>query len=145
MSKQLRAKRLSSRQRRSLRLEAKFIPYYFALTIFGRFSHKFGFNFRIVDTNHRFAQSICYYLEQVYLEKWKSYQMKQGKSLDESQKHINRYGKDYFPISLSENMALMEACGFKAVEILWLSNMQVGLWGIKQVLGGTFRTFFIFG
>lgn len=67
----------------------------------------------------------------VYLEKWKCYQMKQGKSLDESQKHINRYGKDYFPISLSENMALMQACGFKAVEILWLSNMQVGLWGIK--------------
>ena len=65
------------------------------------------------------------------MEKWKSYQMKQGKSLDESQKHINRYGKDYFPISLSENMALMEACGFKAVEILWLSNMQIGLWGIK--------------
>lgn len=25
----------------------------------------------------------------------------------------------------------MQNCGFKAVEILWLSNMQVGLWGIK--------------
>ena len=34
MSKQLRAKRLSLRQRRSLRLEAKFIPYYFALTFY---------------------------------------------------------------------------------------------------------------
>ena len=32
LSKKLRAKRLSLRQRRSLRLEAKFIPYYFALT-----------------------------------------------------------------------------------------------------------------
>lgn len=67
----------------------------------------------------------------VYLEKWKRYQMKQGKSLEECQKHINRYGKDYFPISLSENVELMQNCGFKAVEILWLSNMQVGLWGIK--------------
>ena len=67
----------------------------------------------------------------VYLEKWKQYQMKQGKSPEECKKHIERYGKDYFPISLSENMELMRNCGFKDVEILWLSNMQVGLWGIK--------------
>lgn len=67
----------------------------------------------------------------VYLEKWKRYQMRQGKSFEECQEHINRYGKDYFPISLSKNLDLMRACGFKIVEILWLSNMQVGLWGIK--------------
>lgn len=67
----------------------------------------------------------------LYLEKWKQYQIKHGKSLEKSEKHIDRYGKDYFPISLSENMKLMRECGFKAVEILWLSNMQVGLWGIK--------------
>ncbi|MEY8525087.1 class I SAM-dependent methyltransferase [Lachnospiraceae bacterium 38-10] len=67
----------------------------------------------------------------VYLEKWKKYQMKQGKSFEECQKHINRYKKDYFPISLSENLEQMRNCEFQAVEILWLSNMQVGLWGIK--------------
>lgn len=67
----------------------------------------------------------------VYLEKWKRYQMKQGKNLEECESHIKRYGKDYFPISISENIELMRNCGFKAVEILWLSNMQVGLWGIK--------------
>ena len=67
----------------------------------------------------------------VYLEKWKRYQMKQGKSLEECQHHINRYGKDYFPISLSENMELMRNCGFGIVEVLWLSNMQVGYWGMK--------------
>lgn len=67
----------------------------------------------------------------VYLEKWKRYQMKQGKNLEECESHIKRYGKDYFPISISENIELMQNCGFKAVEILWLSNMQVGLWGIK--------------
>ena len=67
----------------------------------------------------------------VYLEKWKKYQMKQGKSFEECQKHINRYKKDYFPISLSENLEQMRNCEFQAVEILWLSNMQVGIWGIK--------------
>lgn len=66
-----------------------------------------------------------------YLEKWKRYQMRQGKSLEESEKHIKRYGKDYFPITVEEHLKLMENCGFKAVEILWLSNMQAGFWGMK--------------
>lgn len=69
--------------------------------------------------------------ESVYLEKWKRYQMEQGKSLEECNKHIERYRKDYLPISLSEHMELMQNCGFRSVEILWLSNMQVGFWGIK--------------
>lgn len=67
----------------------------------------------------------------VYLEKWKRYQIRQGKSLDESRKHIDRYGKEYFPITLEEQLQLMQDCGFKTVEILWLSNMQVGIWGMK--------------
>ncbi len=70
------------------------------------------------------GKSIC-------LEKWKRYQMRQGKSTDESKKHIDRYDKDYFPITLEEHLKLMQNCGFKAVEILWLSNMQVGFWGMK--------------
>lgn len=69
--------------------------------------------------------------KKVYLEKWRNYQIKQGKSVEECEKHIKRYGKDYFPISILENIELMRNCGFKAVEILWLSNMQVGLWAIK--------------
>lgn len=67
----------------------------------------------------------------VYLEKWKRYQIEQGKSFEESTKHIERYGKDYFPITLEEQLTLMRNSGFRAVEILWLSNMQVGLWGMK--------------
>lgn len=67
----------------------------------------------------------------IYLERWKRYQLEQGKSFEECNKHIERYGKEYFPISLSENIELMKNCGFKIVEILWLSNMQVGIWGIK--------------
>lgn len=67
----------------------------------------------------------------VYLEKWKRYQKEQGKSIQECNKHIERYGKDYFPISLSEHIELMKNCGFGIVEVLWLSNMQVGFWGMK--------------
>lgn len=67
----------------------------------------------------------------IYLEKWKRYQLEQGKSLEECNRHIDRYGKDYFPIALSEHIELMKNCGFRAAEILWLSNMQAGFWGIK--------------
>lgn len=67
----------------------------------------------------------------IYLEKWKRYQVEQGKSPEESKRHIERYGKEYFPISLSENIELMKSCGFKTVELLWLSNMQARLWGMK--------------
>lgn len=67
----------------------------------------------------------------VYLEKWKRYQMKQGRIPEECEKHLKRYGADYFPISIWENVELMRECGFQAVELLWLSNMQVGLWGVK--------------
>ena len=69
--------------------------------------------------------------EKVYLEKWKRYQLKHGKSLEECNKHIERYGKDYFPITVKEHINLMRNSGFQVVEILWLSNMQVGLWGMK--------------
>lgn len=67
----------------------------------------------------------------VYLEKWKRYQIKQGKSLEESEQHIKRYEKDYFPITLEEHLRLMKDCGFKVIEILWFSNMQAGFWGMK--------------
>lgn len=67
----------------------------------------------------------------VYLKRWKSYQIESGKSMPESEEHIARYGKEYYPVSVTENLKLMRECGFKTVEILWLSNMQIGIWGIK--------------
>lgn len=67
----------------------------------------------------------------LFLNRWRQYQLSQGKSAGECDNHINRYGKDYFPISISEHLEVLNNCGFKGVEILWVSNMQVGLLGIK--------------
>ena len=69
--------------------------------------------------------------KKIYLNKWKEYQMKQGKTSLESNNHINRYNRDYFPITITEHLELFHNCGFRAAEILWVSNMQVGIWGIK--------------
>jgi tRNA (cmo5U34)-methyltransferase len=67
----------------------------------------------------------------ISLERWKEYQQSQGKSAEEAEKHISRYGKDYFPISLTEQLSLMRECGFQTAEILWVSGMQAGIWGMK--------------
>ena len=67
----------------------------------------------------------------LYLERWKAYQLEQGKNEKECECHINRYNTKYFPISLSKHFELLKECGFITIEILWLSYMQVGIWGIK--------------
>ncbi|MDE7207625.1 MAG: methyltransferase domain-containing protein [Lachnospiraceae bacterium] len=69
--------------------------------------------------------------KKLFLERWKLYQLSQGKDIDECSRHIGRYGKEYFPISISEHLNVLKQCGFENVEIIWVSNMQVGLLGIK--------------
>lgn len=63
----------------------------------------------------------------LYLERWKQFQIANGKTEEEANSHIKRYGKNYFPISISESIGLMKDCGFRTVEILWVSYMQVGI------------------
>lgn len=41
--------------------------------------------------------------EELYLERWKSYQVMQGKSQIECEQHIRRYNKEYFPITITEH------------------------------------------
>lgn len=68
----------------------------------------------------------------ITLKKWKDYQIKQEKGVEESEQHIKRYGKDYFPISILEHLEIMRKCGFEVVGMLWYSNMQAGFWGMKK-------------
>lgn len=63
----------------------------------------------------------------LYLERWKQFQIANGKIKEEADLHIKRYGQNYFPISISESIGLLKDCGFRMVEILWVSYMQVGI------------------
>ena len=65
------------------------------------------------------------------LRRWKEYQKEHGRTEIESNAHILRYGKDYFPITINEHKKLLRECGFKDVELLWCSYMQAGLIGTK--------------
>ena len=63
----------------------------------------------------------------LYLERWRQFQIVNGKNKVEADLHIERYGRDYFPITISESIRLLKECGFRMVEILWVSYMQVGI------------------
>lgn len=63
----------------------------------------------------------------LYLKRWKEFQIANGKTRDEADLHIKRYGQKYFPISISESIGILKDCGFRMVEILWVSYMQVGI------------------
>lgn len=65
------------------------------------------------------------------LNRWKEYQISNGRSEEESINHVHRYNKNYFPMTVDKNIAQLKKCGFKAVEIIWLSYMQAGFMGIK--------------
>lgn len=59
--------------------------------------------------------------------RWKQFQMENGKSEEEADAHLERYGKAYFPITIQEQMQLLKNCGFRVVELFWVSYMQAGI------------------
>lgn len=63
----------------------------------------------------------------LYLERWRQFQIENGKTQEGADLHIKRYGRNYFPIPISESVRLLKDCGFRMVEVLWLSYMQVGI------------------
>lgn len=65
------------------------------------------------------------------LKRWKRFQITNGKSEKEAESHINRYGVNYFPITVLSHLKVLKKCGFNNCEIIWLSGMQAGCIAIK--------------
>ena len=63
----------------------------------------------------------------LYLERWRQFQIANGKTKEEADSYIERYGRDYFPVTISESTRLLKDCGFRVVDIFWVSYMQVGI------------------
>ena len=63
--------------------------------------------------------------------RWRNYQISEGKDADTAEKHINRFGVEYFPITVDEHLSLLRKAGFSVVELLWYSYMQAGFYAIK--------------
>jgi tRNA (cmo5U34)-methyltransferase len=69
--------------------------------------------------------------KRIGLERWKAFQLAQGKTEEEANNHISRYGKSFFPITIEEHLNLLKESNFSAAELLWFSNMQAGFYAIK--------------
>lgn len=65
------------------------------------------------------------------LDRWYKDQRENGKTEEEAQKHIRRYGKELFPITINEQINLLKQIGFSTVEVFWISGMQAGFYAIK--------------
>jgi len=62
---------------------------------------------------------------------WANFQLSMGKSQEEVDKHLARFGIEYFPITIEDHLKLLKETGFKNVELFWCSYMQAGFYGIK--------------
>lgn len=67
----------------------------------------------------------------IELERWKRYQLEQGRSAATVDGHLRRFKTQYFPIAVGDHVELLEATGFRTVELFWFSQMQAGLYALK--------------
>lgn len=65
--------------------------------------------------------------KKLYLKRWEKYQYSKGKSIKECEEHLSRYGTEYFPITIQEQIRILKECGFRNIEIFLCSYMQVGI------------------
>jgi len=65
------------------------------------------------------------------LRRWRDAQVTNGKSMENAEKHVSRYGTELLPITIDAHMALLKKTGFSVVELLWVSGMQAGFYAIK--------------
>ena len=69
--------------------------------------------------------------KEIALHRWHSYQVSQGKSDEEAQELLQRYGSAFFPITVDEHLEILQNAGFRAAELFWLSHLQAGFYAIK--------------
>jgi len=62
---------------------------------------------------------------------WGLYQKDYGRGEEEIAKHLSRFDKEYFPITIEEHLGLLRGAGFRTVEMFWYSYLQAGFYSIK--------------
>jgi tRNA (cmo5U34)-methyltransferase len=68
---------------------------------------------------------------EISLQRWKGFQLSQGRSAETVEQHLDRFNKKYFPIRIGEHLGLLTECGFGTAELFWYSQMQAGFYAIK--------------
>jgi len=65
------------------------------------------------------------------LAAWKQFLMDNGRTEQEADQQIARYGKELLPITVEEHLDALAQAGFSVVELFWFSQMQAGFYAIK--------------
>jgi len=69
---------------------------------------------------------------EIGLNRWADFQLSNGRTDEEVDMHNDRFGKEFFPITIIDHINLLKEVGFKTFEILWASYMQAGFYAIKK-------------
>ena len=64
-------------------------------------------------------------------ERWKQFQIGQGRPEAVVEEHLKRFNTHYFPISIEEHLSLLNEVGFETVALFWLSYLQAGFYAVK--------------
>jgi tRNA (cmo5U34)-methyltransferase len=64
-------------------------------------------------------------------EYWKAYQVRMGKPADQAAGHMERFDRDFFPVTVSEHLERLRETGFATADLFWYSYMQAGFWAIR--------------
>lgn len=65
------------------------------------------------------------------LQRLERYALSHGRKETDVKQHSSRYGTEFFPITIQEQLDLLHECGFVHAEVFWLSYLQAGFYGIK--------------
>jgi len=72
----------------------------------------------------------------VQRKRWADFQRRQGRSEAEIDRHLAREGVAFFPIRVSEHLALLARAGFRTVEIVWRAYGQAGFFCVAPGAAG---------
>jgi tRNA (cmo5U34)-methyltransferase len=103
------------------------------------------------DSKHQKATSTCFdllALKGVYVtfenirpltqrgteigkENWGLFQLASGKDKKTVDAHLERFGAEYYPLTVEAHIIELRKAGFSVVELLWFAVMQAGFYAIK--------------
>lgn len=68
---------------------------------------------------------------EIMLKRIETFGLQAGRTSEEVRSHSARYNHEFFPITISDHLALLKKTGFGSAELFWHSYMQSGFYAIK--------------
>ena len=66
------------------------------------------------------------------MRRWAEYRIRHGYERSDMENFLARRGKNYFPITVKEHIAVLKQAGFEKIHVFWRSYMQMGIYAVKN-------------